>query len=175
MKFTCNFCTEFFIDFLVYKVHLKSQHNEEKRVKVSRMILDKERISCVNSCNWLESDQKHILFNIDGIQYCTDCKRDWIGHLRIEKAYKPYLDKIKDLDDILYPDLWVQVVRDWFECCWCVDTRHGDEEGGTFYEFVKNPQHILCERCFEHLKENDSFATCQTSSYCAECNLSIKK
>jgi len=173
MKFMCNFCKEFFSDFLIYKTHLREQHDDEKQVNIKEIKLDKESISCVKTCNWLEGAQKHILFNIDGSRYCADCKGDWIAHLRIEKAYKCYLDQIEDLDDTLYPDLWVQVEKPWFECCWCVDTRHGDEEGGTFYEFVNNPQHILCDRCFYHLKEKDGFSRHQ-SHYCSECEFKIK-
>ena len=88
MKFMCNFCTEHFSDFLTYKRHLNSQHYEEKRVKITKINLEKERISCVNSCNWLEDSKEHILFNIDGIKFCADCKEDRIDHWRIEKAFQ---------------------------------------------------------------------------------------
>ena len=171
MKFTCNFCTELFSDFLTYKGHLRKQHNVEKRIIVKEILLEKRCISCVESCNWLERQKSHALYNVDGNQYCEDCKRACVARLRITKAFESYLDQIEDLDEILYPDLWVKVEKNWFECCWCVDTRHGDEEGGTFYEFAKYPKHILCDRCFDHLKEKDSFSRCQPSSYCSECNL----
>ena len=51
MKFTCNFCTELFSDFLTYKGHLRKQHNVEKRIIVKEILLEKGCISCVESCN----------------------------------------------------------------------------------------------------------------------------
>ena len=111
MMFICNFCTDYFEDFLTYKRHLKSQHYEEKRVKITKINLEKERISCVNSCNWLEDSKEHILFNIDGNKFCVDCKGDRIGHFRMEKAFKGYMEKIRDLNDIFHPELWVPVKR----------------------------------------------------------------
>ena len=169
MRFACNFCSEFFSDFLTYERHLKARHKDVKRIQVKEIKLEREQITCVKSCEWLNCHDKHVLYNVDGNRYCEDCKRECIAYLRIKKAYKSYLDQIEDLNDILYPDLWVQVEKDWFECCWCVDTRHGDEEGGTFYEFANHPEHILCDRCFQNLMRKG----CHPSGYCSECDLKI--
>ena len=171
MKFTCNFCSKMFSDFLTYKGHLREQHNVEKRLIIKEILLERGCISCVESCNWLQRQKSHALYNVDGNRYCEDCKRECVAHMRIKKAYKSYLDQREDLNDILYPDLWVQVENDWFECCWCVDTRHGDEEGGTFYEFANHPEHILCDRCFQNLIGKG----CHPSGYCSECDLKIEQ
>ena len=158
MMFMCNFCTDYFEDFLTYKRHLNYQHYEEKRVKITKINLEKERISCVNSCNWLEDSKEHISFNIDGNKFCADCKGDRIGHFRMEKAFKGYMEKIRDLNDIFHPELWVSVKRHYFDCCWCEETRNGDEGGGTFYEFANYPEHVFCDSCFRQVRKLKSFS-----------------
>jgi len=171
MKFSCEFCAEFFSDFSTYKNHLKKQHKKDTLINVEVKKLDKSEIKCTENCNWLERYKKHVLYNIDGSRYCKECKIECIPKLRIKKAYKAYFDRIRHLDHIIHPELWVEIDQNWYSCCWCYEYNHGDEDGTEkTFQFVGHERHRFCESCFEYVqdsrynyifKEQDQYHRCQ--------------
>jgi hypothetical protein len=111
----------------------------------------KYHLNCI-SCNfrWISAttNEDLYLFEYNRARTCSFCIDENEKRKIIENTYDYYFDKVSELWDVRYKDLYIKVYRQKGECCICPKKVEGDDVH-MFYSFGDWRSHLICLNCFE--------------------------